>query len=88
MLGPLLPLCEDGLSSLCASGLLDARGVNSTWQRFLAMPETPVWASAFMLVVLGNYLAAVRSLPKTAKHRPANLDTAPQTPADSARAAA
>lgn len=88
MLGPLLPLCEDGLSSLCASGLLDARGVNSTWQRFLAMPETPVWSSAFMLVVLGNYLAAVRSLPKTAKHRPANLDTAPQTPADSARAAA
>ncbi len=56
MLTSLRPMCEEGLISLKATGLVNERGVDAIWREFLANPEHRVWSHAFLLCVLGMYL--------------------------------
>ncbi len=61
MTGPIRELCEDGLNSLKAHGVVPPAGVDAIWNAYLAAPESPIWSRAFMLVVLGFYLKRVHS---------------------------
>jgi asparagine synthase (glutamine-hydrolysing) len=54
MVQSLRTTCEDALTALCDSQLLDSSGVSKVWKRFLAEPESPMWSRAFALVVLGQ----------------------------------
>jgi asparagine synthase (glutamine-hydrolysing) len=56
MLTSLRPMCEEGLVSLKATGLVNERGVDAIWREFQANPEHRVWSHAFLLCVLGMYL--------------------------------
>jgi len=56
MLGPLRPMCEDAISHIKSTELLEPSAVDFTWNTFLRNPEHPVWASAFLFSVLGHYL--------------------------------
>jgi asparagine synthase (glutamine-hydrolysing) len=56
MLGPLRDLCEYGLESLKATGLVEPAGVDAIWQQYQQEPESPVWSRAFTLVVLGAFI--------------------------------
>ena len=58
MLGPLAVECESSLDALKDSGLFRADQVTALWESFRAHPESPIWSSAFMLVVLGAYLVS------------------------------
>ena len=58
MAGPLRPSCEAALEMVRGSGLVEPAEVTKTWNMFLANPEHPVWNSAFLLTVFGNYLAS------------------------------
>jgi asparagine synthase (glutamine-hydrolysing) len=56
MVGPLRPLCEGGVDTLKASGLVRPAGADAVWRTFLADPESQNWSRALMLCVLGDYL--------------------------------
>ena len=56
MAGPLRPLCEDGLATLKASGLVWPEGVDAIWQGFLSAPESQAWSRALSLCALGDFL--------------------------------
>lgn len=66
MAGPLRPTCEAALDYVRKSGLVEPGEVTNTWNMFLANPEQPVWSSAFLLTVFGNYLASATSHAKAA----------------------
>jgi asparagine synthase (glutamine-hydrolysing) len=55
MVGPLRTKCQEALSALNDSRVLDPSGVNAVWNQFLAEPESPMWSRAFALVVLGEF---------------------------------
>ena len=54
MLGPLLPLCNSKLLSLCDSGSLNPIWVNQVWSDFVCGAEH--WTKAWALVVLGEFV--------------------------------
>lgn len=56
MKGPLRDHCEASLSTLKASGLVRARGVDEAWNGYLREPESPIWSRAWALCVLGAWL--------------------------------
>ncbi len=66
MAGPLRPLCEDAISTVRDSGLVENTEVDAVWNTFLAQPEMQVWSSALALVVLGSYLKRVPTLGQVA----------------------
>jgi asparagine synthase (glutamine-hydrolysing) len=49
-------ICEDSLTRLRGSGLVNPNKVDLLWNKFIADPESRVWTRAFMMVVLGQYL--------------------------------
>ncbi|MCS7034578.1 MAG: asparagine synthase C-terminal domain-containing protein, partial [Phycisphaerae bacterium] len=60
MTGALRPMCQQGLSRLKSTGLLNPRGVDAIWNGFLREPESPIWSRAWMLCVLGLHLQGPR----------------------------
>ncbi len=66
MLGPLRDLCIDALGHVKSLEAFRPSAVDEVWQRFNAQPDSQIWSSAFMLVVLGAYLRQTRqSVPAT-----------------------
>jgi asparagine synthase (glutamine-hydrolysing) len=80
MLGPLRERSEAAIAYVRDSGLLRARPLAQVWRNFERSPDR-VWSSAFLLVVLGEYLQrAGRSpapAPRAATEAPRR--TLPQT---------
>lgn len=62
MAGPMRDMCESSVSSVERSGLVEGREVRAVWDAFLREPETQVWSTAFMLVVLGRYMQRMRAI--------------------------
>lgn len=58
MLGPLATECDVALTALKDSGLFPPDQVSALWNSFRDHPESPIWSSAFMLVVLGSFLVS------------------------------
>jgi asparagine synthase (glutamine-hydrolysing) len=56
MAGPLRANCQSALKSLKDSQVLDACGIDSIWNSFLAESRSPMWTRALALVVLGNFV--------------------------------
>lgn len=72
-------LCEQSLSDLRRSGILEIEGIDSVWRAYLNAPETPLWSRAFSLCVLGAYITRVINVhPKTPSST--SRPTAPQDP--------
>ncbi len=63
MVGPMREICEEAIDHLKQTDTLDRRGVHAVWTAFLREPESPIWSRAFVLVVLGNYLKRMTSVP-------------------------
>lgn len=68
-------LCEESLSDLKRSGVLEVSGINSLWRSYLTAPQTQIWSRAFALCVLGSYVT------QNVNHR-APLSVASSTPID------
>jgi asparagine synthase (glutamine-hydrolysing) len=60
MRGPLRDACEEGLSALGRADLLTPGGIDRVWGAFEREPDSPAWARAWALVVLGHFLASGR----------------------------
>lgn len=60
MLGPLRDVCLDALGHVKSLEAFSPSAVDRVWARFCASPDSQVWSSAFMLVVLGEYLRQTR----------------------------
>lgn len=60
MLGPLRELCVEALGHVKSLEVFRPSAVDSVWDRFNAQPDSQIWSSAFMLVVLGSYLREAR----------------------------
>ncbi len=56
-------MCEESLSDLRRSGLIEVKGIDSIWRSYLDAPETPLWSRAFALCVVGAYLGRVINRP-------------------------
>lgn len=56
MLGSLRQTCEQALTTLKDSRILNPDGVDGVWREFLAEPESPMWTRAFALAVLGAFV--------------------------------
>jgi len=56
MTGPLRTVCEAGLATLKATGLVKGVGVDAVWNDFLREPESPAWSRALTLAATGDFL--------------------------------
>lgn len=77
-------LCEEALSDLKRSGLVEVRGIDAVWRAYLEAPETQIWSRAFSLCVLGAYLGRV--IGPSAPRKSSSTGTAVRAPAQGSRA--
>jgi hypothetical protein len=63
-------MCEDAISAVEASGLLDPRAARTIWHDFLARNDRGGWSPAFTLCVLGAYLRKMGERPGEAAAPP------------------
>lgn len=50
-------LCEESISAFRKSGVVEPAEVGRTWEAFLKNPEARIWSAAFLMCVVGHYIA-------------------------------
>lgn len=74
MLGPLRDMCVDALGHVKSLEAFSPKAVDAVWDRFNSHPDSQIWSSAFMLVVLGAYLRQTRMrVPTTPLTQPVRI---------------
>lgn len=66
-------LCEESIRTFRNSGIVDPTEVARTWEIFLRNPEERIWSSAFLMCVVGHYIA--RSQQSQTQPSPSALPT-------------
>ena len=61
MRGPLREAFEARVDAVAGSGQLEPHAVRAIWERFLREPDGPAWSRAWLLGVVGQWLARTLS---------------------------
>jgi hypothetical protein len=67
MTASLRDLCEESIRAFRSSGVVEQDEVGRTWDQFLRNPEERVWSAAFLMCVVGHYIARAQQTPVRAQ---------------------